>query len=69
MYEVQVVIRRVGSADEDQLAALQDNVEGLGGDGVAAIFFPQDEELGLCFQVKEEVLERLLQPAAARVAA
>lgn len=69
LYEVQVVIRRVGSADEDQLAALQDHIEDLGGIGVAPIYFPRDEELGICFQVKEEVLERLLQPARTSLAA
>lgn len=69
MLDVQIVVRRVSSTDEDQLAALQDRLECLGAEDAAVIFFPNDKELGMQFQIKEEVLGELLQPVATSAAA
>ena len=71
MYDVSVVVRGAASITEDQLAALQRHLEDHHGieEGVAVIFWPGVDELGICFQIKEEVLGELLQPAAARKAA
>jgi hypothetical protein len=62
LLEVSVTVRSVGSADEDQLEGLTERLRGLVGDEAAVIFWPQDQELGACFQIKEEVLDQLLQP-------
>lgn len=69
MLDVQVVVRGVGSASEDYLEGVQSRLEQLGADSPAVIFFPLDNELGMKFQIEEEVLGRLLQPEADRVAA
>jgi len=69
LYEVTVTVRGVGSADEDQLEGLAERLRGFVGDDAAVIFWPQDQELGACFQIKEEVLEQLLQPVESSLAA
>lgn len=70
MLDVQVAIRGVSSTDEDQLEALQQKLAALyGAQDVAIIFWPQETELGMQFQIEEEVLGQLLEPEAGRVAA
>lgn len=70
MYEVSVAVRGVGSANEDQLEALTERLKMLlGANEASVIFWPQDKELGVCFQIKEEVLEQLLQPDESSLAA
>jgi hypothetical protein len=70
MYEVQIVVRGVGSATEDQLEGLSERVALLlGVEEPAVIYWPRDKELGACFQIEEEVLEQLLQPGESSLAA
>lgn len=70
MFDVQVVVRGVSSADEDQLEGFTERLRSvLGVEDPAVVFWPQDKELGACFQIKEEVLAELLQPLATSEAA
>lgn len=70
MYEVQVVIRGVEGATADELEALQINMESVfGAIDPAVVLYPRESELGMQFEIKEEVLGRLLQPVATRAAA
>lgn len=64
-----VVIRGVSSADEDRLGTLQDRLEELGAEGVAVAFYPEDEEVGLVFDIEEEKLLGLLESKGDRAAA
>lgn len=66
---VEMVVRGVGSADEDLLNALQLRLEGLGAEGVAIVFYPEDGEIGLCFDINEEDLLGLSKPEGDRAAA
>lgn len=70
MFDVQVAVRGVSSADENQLEALQLKLAAIFGiEDPAVIFWPKDNELGVQFQMKEEVLGQLLEPEAGRFAA
>ena len=69
MYDVTITVRSVGSADEDQLEALQANITQYGGIDPAVIHWPRDGELGIQFQIEEEMLAGLLQPVVAVAAA
>ena len=70
LYDVQVAIRGVHSADETQLAAIQERLEAqYGAKDIAVIYWPTDTELGMQFQIREEVLERLFEPVVASAAA
>lgn len=70
MLDVQIAVRGVSSADENQLEALQLKLAALfGAHDPAVIFWPQENELGAQFQIKEEVLGELLEPEADCLAA
>ena len=70
MYEVQVVVRGLDSANEDQLEGLSDRITHLlGAIDPAVIYWPKDKELGACFQIEEEVIEQLLQSGESSLAA
>lgn len=70
MLDVQVAVRGVSSADENQLEALQLKLAALfGAEDPAVIFWPRESELGVQFQIKEEVLGELLKPEAGCIAA
>lgn len=69
MLNLHVVIRGVSSADEDRLGTLQDRLEELGAEGVAVAFYPEDEEVGLVFDIEEEKLLGLLESKGDRAAA
>ena len=70
MYDVQIAVRGVGSANADQLEALQMKLTALfGAQDPAVAFWPQENELGAQFQIEEEVIGQLLEPEAGSLAA
>lgn len=69
MLSVQVVVRGITSGDEDYLAGIVDKLEQIGGSGVAVAYYPEDNEIGVMFDIEEEVLGGLLESGADRAAA
>jgi predicted 3-demethylubiquinone-9 3-methyltransferase (glyoxalase superfamily) len=70
LHEVSVTVRGVSSPDEDQLEGLTERLRSLLGiDDAATVYWPKDQELGVTFQIKEEVLGELLQPCESSLAA
>lgn len=69
MLNVQLSIRGVSSADENRLTEIVDALERRGADGVAVVHYPEDEEIGIMFDIEEDALGRVLQPEGSRAAA
>ena len=69
MLHVQVVVRGVSSADEDYLGRLVDGLEASGAEGIAVCFYPEDNEMGMAFDIEEDKLGGLAQPEGGRRAA
>lgn len=66
---VQTTIGGVDSVDEDQLERLTEQLEKLGAEGVAVVFWPEDREITMMFDIEEGTLGRVLQPEGSRAAA
>lgn len=69
MLEVQVVVRGINSASADELEALTDNLRTMGAGEPAVVFWPRNDEIGMQFQLTEEVFGQLLEPKGDRIAA
>lgn len=69
MYDVSLVIRQVGAVSDDHLLHLTERLTDLGAVDPAVVYYPEDNEIGFMFQIKEDTLGRLLQPEGDRAAA
>lgn len=64
-----VILRGVDQAGEEYLEGLTDRLEELGAIGPAVVFYPEDKEISMTFDIEEEALGRVLQPERSRAAA
>lgn len=62
MLEIQVVVRGIDSAEVEELEALAENLRALGAGDPAVVFWPRNDEIGMQFQLTEEVFGQLLEP-------
>lgn len=70
LVDVQLSVRGGRPLDETLLEQLQLKLaEHTGVHDPAVVYWPQDNELGIQFQVEEEILGQLLEPEAGRLAA